>query len=1307
MKTSTGSCTTLVAIAGGILAFASASVAETATTVQTTSADANARIAEVMDEVSRFGRAQVMAELTPEMLENVTPHYGRNYQPVTFPEDPCDSCATDHVPFAEDDTLAPSPANPLGSNLPTCVGLTDTNPADGIPDVGWLGANDHCWSPGTYPDYEDPDLKEFMGSLSAIGDTLRGCGQLGRVDNSAVAGARPWDPDIWEFEVQNFPQTVQMQVQSEIENVRFIMTYNFRTGSQFDTFDPITDCSDRYGIFVFPVWQTFDVFSPPNCGVATWTETLQVGWWYIIAYTSTGDVDLTAGCENWYNLTVSSIDPSGACCLPSGVDTCLVLLKSDCFAQGGIFGGDGTTCGDVSCCRPVDDLILPIDFEEDGAFGELRCSDIAAQQVNPGCVRDANFLVIQSGATELVEQDIASPSFGQPIDLCSLGQPYVIVGYAGTQDDWSSSFATSDLAGGELDLFMFFVPNAGGDKQIAVTYKAGFSFIGYIVQNLGTTQSSQSCDFPTFLSTGLQNPCEESDQLDTCVRAGNNHGLLMQQFAVSDVSCDSAYTIVVECTDCNTGACCLYDGSCVDDQTAPFCEDSLGGVFQGEDVTCCAVECAQPCDDQNFPMGPAVTDDDCTANEPNGDFTNSGCDAVDDLTNRYYSLLAAPQDQAWCGSNGLIEQNNPSFPPAQLEPDNDYYVIDLSGQAGDTLVTVDIESQIGLDVYVVRGFIAGPVSMCPGAACNLTGCPAGGTDIRDDTRTTQVVGGGTDFAFNICLSNEVHILIVESTFVVECGADYNASISYDTNGCFGACCFTDGTCQAVAENSELQAIAPPACQALGGTYRGLGSECLDGMGMSICCDIDSSGQDVTDADIDVCPTNGANNVNGGCSSSNGSFQALGTLDPGTEQSVSVGGTSGWAEIPIVGTKFIDFDFYTFDVTADAELALTWNAEFSGEVIYYSATVLDPAGACDVSSSDRDVFINDLNGVGADGPCGVGVIAVLSGNDEQGLPDCASAAESHYIRVGANPQPEPCDADYVFTLQVFPCQVGACCLDAAICVPDQGFLECELINGGTFAGNGTDCPENDADLCNGACCVPDGQGGFNCSDNIGFRDCCITLMGEFAGYFEACGDGTICFPTGACCVDGPNGFACTEETQAACATAGGTYQGDDTTCAGTGCDSLTGACCIGAVCTDGTSPDECTTLGGTFQGAGTDCGSVQCVTGGACCVFNCNGAVAESCLQTASQADCENLGGTYRGDGTDCAGANCVAGVDFCLGDLNFDGDTLLADFGIFSANFGSTVPVGTLGDLNCDGEVLLGDFGIFSANFGCTSTGGP
>ena len=56
---------------------------------------------------------------------------------------------------------------------------------------------------------------------------------------------------------------------------------------------------------------------------------------------------------------------------------------------------------------------------------------------------------------------------------------------------------------------------------------------------------------------------------------------------------------------------------------------------------------------------------------------------------------------------------------------------------------------------------------------------------------------------------------------------------------------------------------------------------------------------------------------------------------------------------------------------------------------------------------------------------------------------------------------------------------------------------------------------------------------------------------------------------------------------------------------------------------------------------------------------------------------------------------------YCAGDLNADGDTTLADFGVLASNFGAGGVTLAEGDLNGDGSVLLDDFSVFASDFGC------
>jgi hypothetical protein len=57
--------------------------------------------------------------------------------------------------------------------------------------------------------------------------------------------------------------------------------------------------------------------------------------------------------------------------------------------------------------------------------------------------------------------------------------------------------------------------------------------------------------------------------------------------------------------------------------------------------------------------------------------------------------------------------------------------------------------------------------------------------------------------------------------------------------------------------------------------------------------------------------------------------------------------------------------------------------------------------------------------------------------------------------------------------------------------------------------------------------------------------------------------------------------------------------------------------------------------------------------------------------------------------------------EVCVGDVNGDGFTNVADFVVLAGSFGQSVPIGTSGDLNDDGVANAADFVILAGDFGC------
>lgn len=126
--------------------------------------------------------------------------------------------------------------------------------------------------------------------------------------------------------------------------------------------------------------------------------------------------------------------------------------------------------------------------------------------------------------------------------------------------------------------------------------------------------------------------------------------------------------------------------------------------------------------------------------------------------------------------------------------------------------------------------------------------------------------------------------------------------------------------------------------------------------------------------------------------------------------------------------------------------------------------------------------------------------------------------------------------------------------------------------------------------------------------------------------------------GACCIQG----VCSINTQAACQQAGGTYQGDNTTCGGVNCPQPTGGCCFQSTgnCIQLTQAN-CEGAGGVYQGNGTQCSQIVCFPMGACCLID------GSCIGPVSPEECQQQFGDFQGNGTNCATANCPPPTGAC------------------------------------------------------------
>jgi len=222
---------------------------------------------------------------------------------------------------------------------------------------------------------------------------------------------------------------------------------------------------------------------------------------------------------------------------------------------------------------------------------------------------------------------------------------------------------------------------------------------------------------------------------------------------------------------------------------------------------------------------------------------------------------------------------------------------------------------------------------------------------------------------------------------------------------------------------------------------------------------------------------------------------------------------------------------------------------------------------------------------------------------------------------------------------------------------------------------------------GACCLPNG------TCQVLANSSCLNQGGTFAGEGTQCTPNTCAQNVCPCCFVATGG--CVTLSPAACASAGGIAGPTGQTCSGYVCFP-TGACCLPTgECIGPVSPAACQAQGGVFQGNATTCSAGTCPEplGAACFPTG-------FCLQlTAAQAAA--AGATWAGPNTSCADTNGNGTADACESsnpaDLNGDGVVSSADLSILLGAWGAS---GGPADLNNDGSVGSPDLTILLGNWG-------
>ena len=295
-----------------------------------------------------------------------------------------------------------------------------------------------------------------------------------------------------------------------------------------------------------------------------------------------------------------------------------------------------------------------------------------------------------------------------------------------------------------------------------------------------------------------------------------------------------------------------------------------------------------------------------------------------------------------------------------------------------------------------------------------------------------------------------------------------------------------------------------------------------------------------------------------------------------------------------------------------------------------------------------------------------------------------------------------------------------CDDGAYVPSDYGYggpvgvaiwLNCDQFNcdGGdcTDCGGGGGCPAGEIEDCNGNCC-PDYWVGDGFCDDGSYVWNGIPIYLNCAEFNCDGGDCTGCDgggATGACCVN----MSCSIMSQTDCVAAGGTYNGDNSSCAGDPCGGG-GECPADwtADCEGTCFPDyvyEAWTGDGYCDDGSyipADYGCTECPAGVAiwlnCDAFNCDGGDCEcdptdpigaccfgsDCFEIV-ETECSSNGGEWQGDNTTCASQPCGAP---CPADTDDSGTVDVSDILYVVGNWGSD---DAAADVNGDGIVNVSD----------------
>ncbi|MCK4658850.1 MAG: hypothetical protein KAV82_04950 [Phycisphaerae bacterium] len=543
-----------------------------------------------------------------------------------------------------------------------------------------------------------------------------------------------------------------------------------------------------------------------NCEAVQWGDgtgdpysiedlNLTAGVYYIMVDTNPAGEE----CIPSFELTVQ-ICATGVCCQDGA---CSIMTELECEGVGGVYLGDDTGCDPNpcnigACC--FDDICSNGMIEEDcTADGGVYKGHLSTCDPNPCvgacCFDDGSCQLLTPGACETAEgiywgdgTDCDPNPCPQPGDNCD--NPLVVTFPADL--DYTTNGDTQGMVDDYSDTCL-----GNYDSGPDIIYKlvvTGNVCVDITVTNMSTTYGGIALDN----ACPPGNPCMAYDAYGSelslpnqCLTAGDYYLMIDTWSPNPD---DMSFTITI--TETPVGACCLYDGGCVEDATEEACFDTLGGCrwLEGEPCTACPALPANDACANAEAIGEGTDypfDTTCATNDGIGEYTTganiwycytptcTGTATISLCGSSYDTKLAIYAD-CGCAPLGtrLAENDDASgicSPQSQIELEvvaSQQYLIEVGGysdHAGEGVLTISC------------------VPDPEGACCSIAGVCEVKTETECDIEGGVYLGDDTT-----------------------CDGDPCAQ---------GACCFEDGSCSLMDADGCAAAVGSIA-------FLGYGTTCI-------------------------------------------------------------------------------------------------------------------------------------------------------------------------------------------------------------------------------------------------------------------------------------------------------------------------------------------------------------------------------------------------------------------------------------------------------------------------------------------------